>query len=324
MLHTISFTKTRLVLLVISITSLFAFMTPSFAQEEQSVDEGMGIVSAHLTSFEDNTLNIDFSIQNYDSQPSAEVYYGIEITTFSERGAGEIIAASKIDGPFILEPNSGADISFAYQIPTIPNGTYDFNLIVVDATGEKLAVGHVTTQTLQGNLLDIEIHSNTCEYAADDKTRMHISETFTLEKGEALTVLCDVTNNTETEQTLYETATVLDSLYGEAMDEVVGTRVVALPPGEETQVAFNFPTPTSDGSYALRFRLINETVASNDILTPQLVIVEPTSSHTATNSEQNTVFVIIITLLALVVLLAVLVYMRKSKESLSEMHYPEK
>lgn len=39
--------------------------------------------------------------------------------------------------------------------------------------------------------------------------------------------------------------------------------------------------------------------------------------------EQNMVFVIIVTLLALMVLTATLVYMRKSKESLQDMHYPE-
>lgn len=43
----------------------------------------------------------------------------------------------------------------------------------------------------------------------------------------------------------------------------------------------------------------------------------------ATTQEQNTVLMVVLMLLALTVLLAVLVYMRKSKESLQEMHYPE-
>jgi hypothetical protein len=325
MSYTSSFIRERVFVLLVVFISVFSLFSLVSAQEEVPENEGISIINPQLTSFEDNTLGIQFSIKNHSLGSNIDVQYGVEMLTASTRGVGQGVHMF-IDSEVIsFAPGETKEFSMDYTIPPTPAGTYDFYVVVRNAEGGEMEKSLLTTQRLLDSQLSIEVQTKTCEYALDDQARISIKEPIVTETEGSVTIFCSVLNNTEEEQVLYQSAKVLRDATEEPETVVVGTRVVTLDPNSKTEVAFNIPTPEFTGDYQLILKLLNENTISNEVLVGNLTNENPITQTAPSGEKENTSLILplLVTILALIVLIAIFIYKRKQTQPLSETLPPE-
>jgi heme/copper-type cytochrome/quinol oxidase subunit 2 len=333
MLQTTLFTQLRSFLLLISVISFFTLVFVATAQEEITQDESVqadvpyNVVITQkplVIEVEDNQYTIEFTIQN-NSDISVDVVYGA--TLWNGADPNQILTNAGEGRQTNLTPGNSEKVTFVYEVPAWLSGQHELQATLYATDGRLLdseSIGEI--EFVQGQILDIEILQDSCFFILQDGSHTPFNKPLYTPENTPVSVQCVVVNLTEkpivvVPQILLQKPPLIGGVaysFEHAPVELVAQNAAP--------ITFAMPEVTKGGAYGVQL-LLGSIFVSNSVFTETLEFIlaeTPTDTkHTATKAEQNTVFVVIVTLLALATLLAILIYKRKSKDPLPDMHYPE-
>lgn len=344
MSHTTLFTKSRFFVLLLSVLILSTFVFVATAQEElkevkqleNTQEESAQADVPYNVSFtrkplvtevDGNRYTIEFTIQNDSGEDTVEVAYGAILEL--EQGAEE--SPQVIDtgegGLVSLTPGGSEQVRFTYEAPTWLAGEYLLYAAMYESSGEQLDSGLIDEILFVGEeVLDVEILPNSCFFNYQSGSRAPFNIPRGIENNRLVSIECAVENFTGNKLTAIPQITIQKPALAGEVAYTHEETPVTLSPQNSTQISFEFPEIKSGGIYGIKLSLSGDFL-SNQAFAEGFNYTAPQeasdSSHEAAQPEQQNAFVIIVTLLALVVLVAILTYKRKSKEPLPAIHNPE-
>lgn len=304
MSNTRSCTKKYFLLLSISIISTLLFLLPlvSFGQQNLSFNDvvvttnpaGYVLVQATITNTSDAVIeNAYYGVSMSPGDETTQVFSGLE------QGETQLN----------LEPGLESTVSVTFKPPKWIDGTQTLQFVVVDEYGFQLGEIEAGSISPEGTPLEIDVLEDTCVFLREEMT----------------SVTCDVANNSdETIGLTKEVVVYTPHLFGFKTNEV-SLDGLQFPPQETLSVEFVIPVDHTN-SFSAKLSLLGDTSRYHQafVVYNEEYISEVGTDIPHTVTEKRFLIYTLASVIALSVLLAILVYRRKTTEQLEVMSNPEK